>query len=314
MLREIEPTATAGRLHVDSEVGTLRRVILHRPDLELRRLTPRNREALLFDDVLWVKRARQEHDGFADALVERGVAVHLLGDLLVEMLEDDTARNEVVQRTMRTADIGPALSDAVREWFMGLPAHELAQRLIGGVALDELPFTSRSLSALLARADGFVLDPLPNHMFTRDTSAWIFNGVSVHAMAKPARRREAVPGLQRCDGLHHAGADDRDHLRRSVSVLGAGAAEVAPARSPAGRDASPRSRRDRRRPGRGLLGPLHLVLALHRSGFLDLLGALLPDHRRVCARRPGLQGTAPRDDRARRDAPLPADRQSGRGH
>jgi arginine deiminase len=192
MLRQIEPTATASRLHVDSEIGTLRRVILHRPDLELRRLTPRNREALLFDDVLWVKRARQEHDGFADALIERGVAVHLLGDLLAETLEDDTARHQVVDRTITTAAVGPALADGLREWFMELSADELAQRLIAGVALDELPFTTRSLSALAAAEDGFVLDPLPNHMFTRDTSAWIFNGVSVHAMAKPARRREAV--------------------------------------------------------------------------------------------------------------------------
>jgi arginine deiminase len=192
MLNQIQPVATSSRLRVDSEIGTLRRVILHRPDLELRRLTPRNREALLFDDVLWVKRARQEHDAFADALIERGVSVHLLGDLLAETLADDAARDEVVERTIRTADIGPALSEALAEWFLGLPAEKLAQRLIGGVALDELPFTSRSLSALVARTDGFVLDPLPNHMFTRDTSAWIFNGVSVHAMAKPARRREAV--------------------------------------------------------------------------------------------------------------------------
>jgi arginine deiminase len=185
-------TATFTRLRVDSEIGALRRVILHRPDLELRRLTPRNREALLFDDVLWVKRARQEHDAFVDALVERGVAVLLLGDLLAETLQDEGARDEVVERTIAAAGLGPALADAMRQWLTGLPAGELAQRLIGGVALDELPFTSRSLSALAARADGFALDPLPNHMFTRDTSAWIFNGVSVHAMAKPARRREVV--------------------------------------------------------------------------------------------------------------------------
>src|SRR5919107_92524 len=100
MLSQSEPTATASRLHVDSEVGTLRRVILHRPDLELRRLTPRNREALLFDDVLWVKRARQEHDAFADVLVERGVSVHLLGDLLAETLAEYGARDEVVERTI----------------------------------------------------------------------------------------------------------------------------------------------------------------------------------------------------------------------
>jgi arginine deiminase len=192
VITQSQPTATSAQLRVDSEVGTLRRVILHRPDLELRRLTPRNREALLFDDVLWVKRARQEHDAFADSLIERGVSVHLLGDLLAETVEDETARGEVVARTLATAAVGPAIADALREWFMVLPAQELAERLIGGVALDELPFTSRSLSTLVARTDGFILDPLPNHMFTRDTSAWIFNGVSVHAMAKPARRREAV--------------------------------------------------------------------------------------------------------------------------
>jgi arginine deiminase len=191
VITQSQSTATSTQLRVDSEIGTLRRVILHRPDLELRRLTPVNREALLFDDVLWVKRAREEHDAFADALVEHGVSVHLLGDLLAETLEDDAARDEVVERTITTAAVGPALADALREWFTALPAGELAQRLIGGVALEELPVANRSLSALVARADGFVLDPLPNHMFTRDTSAWIFNGVSVHAMAKPARRREA---------------------------------------------------------------------------------------------------------------------------
>jgi arginine deiminase len=186
------PTQPATALGVHSEVGVLRRVILHRPDVELRRLTPRNREALLFDDVLWVKRARQEHDAFADALIERGVVVYLLGDLLAETLADAGTRNVVIDRTLTTAAVGPVLADALREWFASLDGAELAQRLIGGVALDELPFTCRSLSALAARGDGFLLDPLPNHMFTRDTSAWIFDGVSVHAMAKPARRREAV--------------------------------------------------------------------------------------------------------------------------
>jgi arginine deiminase len=183
-------TATLKQLRVDSEVGVLRRVILHRPDLELRRLTPRNREALLFDDVLWVKRARQEHDAFADALAERGVVVHLLADLLAETLGDERARDGVIERTLRAAAVGPTLAGPLREWLLGLPGDELATRLIGGVAVDELPFSSRSLATV--HADAFVLDPLPNHMFTRDTSAWIFDGVSVHAMAKPARRREAV--------------------------------------------------------------------------------------------------------------------------
>jgi len=184
--------ASEGRLYVGSEVGTLRRVILHRPDLELRRLTPRNREALLFDDVLWVKRARQEHDAFADALNERGVEVLYLEELLAEALAGDAARDEVLDQTLATSPLGPSLGPAVRDWLGALAPGELAARLIAGIAHGELPFRCDALAAQVSPVDGFILPPLPNHMFTRDTSAWIYDGVSVHAMAKRARRREAV--------------------------------------------------------------------------------------------------------------------------
>ena len=184
--------ATATRLGVDSEVGRLRRVMLHRPDLELKRLTPRNKDALLLDDVLWVKRARQEHDAFADALVDRGVEVLYLHELLGETLEIPEARNQVLQRTTHQAALGPTLGLAVDEWLRSLSGMDLAERLIGGIAYDELPFESSSLAAQAPALDGFVLAPLPNHLFTRDTSAWVYGGVTVHQMAKPARRREAV--------------------------------------------------------------------------------------------------------------------------
>jgi arginine deiminase len=183
---------TAPRLYVGSEVGTLRRVLLHRPDLELRRLTPANKDELLFDDVLWVKRARQEHDAFADALGEAGVEVLYLGELLAETLAIPSARDEVLYETIAVADLGPVLGPLLAEWLEGLPAEELSRLLIGGITYADLAFPSDSLVAQLARPDGFVLPPLPNHLFTRDTSAWIYGGVSVHAMAKPARRREAV--------------------------------------------------------------------------------------------------------------------------
>ncbi|HEX3239529.1 MAG TPA: arginine deiminase [Solirubrobacterales bacterium] len=192
------PPAGAGapqprpRLCVDSEIGTLRRVILHRPDLELRRLTPANKDELLFDDVLWVKRARQEHDAFADALAERDVEVLYLHELLAETLANETAREAVLAETMASGGLGARLGASVGKWLAGMPAAELAQRLIGGITHQELPFDSDSLVAQVARRDGFVLAPLPNHLFTRDTSAWVFNGVTVHSMAKPARRREAV--------------------------------------------------------------------------------------------------------------------------
>jgi arginine deiminase len=182
----------ATRLYVGSEVGTLRRVVLHRPDLELKRLTPRNKDALLFDDVLWVKRARQEHDAFADALADRGVKVLYLEELLADVLALPAVRDQVIARTLTAVDLGPDLGPEVAGWLSALPAVELADRLIGGITYDELPFTSTALSAQVPALDGFVLAPLPNHLFTRDTSAWIYDGVSINAMAKPARRRESI--------------------------------------------------------------------------------------------------------------------------
>ncbi len=182
----------ATRLYVGSEVGTLRRVVLHRPGLELKRLTPRNKDALLFDDVLWVKRARQEHDAFADTLADRGVEVLYLDRLLAGVLEAEEVREEVIGWTLQAVDLGPSLAPDVAEWLLGLPARELAERLIGGITYGELPFASAALTAQVPALDGFVLAPLPNHLFTRDTSAWIYDGVSINAMAKPARRRESI--------------------------------------------------------------------------------------------------------------------------
>jgi arginine deiminase len=185
-------TELATRLYVGSEVGTLRRVVLHRPGVELKRLTPRNREALLFDDVLWVKRARQEHDAFADTLADRGVEVLYLHLLLADVLEIEEVREEVIGRTLQAVDLGPDLGPEVTEWLLDLPALDLAECLIGGITYDELPFASVALSARVPALDGFLLAPLPNHLFTRDTSAWIYDGVSVNAMAMPARMRESV--------------------------------------------------------------------------------------------------------------------------
>jgi arginine deiminase len=170
----------------------LRRVLLHRPDRELKRLTPRNKDELLFDDVLWVKRARQEHDAFADALAERGVEVLYLQRLLAETLALPAARDEVLDATLAAAALGPRLGPALRGWLAERDSDELAEWLIGGMALHELPFASDALAAQVPRADAFVLPPLPNHLFTRDPSAWIYGGVSVNAMAKRARRREAI--------------------------------------------------------------------------------------------------------------------------
>jgi arginine deiminase len=182
----------APRFHVDSEVGTLRRVLVHRPDLELRRLTPSNVDELLFDDVLWVRRARQEHDAFADTLRDRGVEVLELSDLLAETLAIEDAREHVLGQVLHPMRVGAALAEPVQEHCGALDAATLARHLIGGLTVAELPLVAPGLVAAALGPAGFLLPPLPNHMFTRDTSCWIYGGVSINPMAMPARRRETI--------------------------------------------------------------------------------------------------------------------------
>ncbi|MCZ4095606.1 arginine deiminase [Streptomyces sp. H39-C1] len=181
--------------HVDSEAGRLRRVILHRPDLELKRLTPSNKDALLFDDLLWVRRARAEHDGFADVLRDRGVEVHLFGDLLREALAVPEARALVLDRVFDEKQYGPLATDHLRASFDELSVPDLVEALVGGMTKREfLERFAEPISVLFhaMRLDDFLLNPLPNHIFTRDTSAWVYDGVSINAMRWPARQRETV--------------------------------------------------------------------------------------------------------------------------
>ncbi|WP_327134445.1 arginine deiminase [Streptomyces sp. NBC_01343] len=181
--------------HVDSETGRLKQVILHRPDRELTRLTPTNKDELLFDDVLWAKRARDEHDAFADVLRDRGVRVHLLADLLTETLDRIEARQLVLDRVFDEREFGILGTDRLRTHFDSLEPAALTACLIGGVTKAELlgrtgPIPSVRLHAM--SPDDFLLAPLPNHLFTRDTSCWAYDGVSVNPMSKRARRRETV--------------------------------------------------------------------------------------------------------------------------
>jgi arginine deiminase len=181
--------------HVDSEVGVLRQVILHRPDLELKRLTPDNAADLLFDDVLWVAEAQAEHDAFAAALRERGVVVHYYGELFAQTLEIAEARNYVLDRIFDPRLHGPLAADTLREAVEGLGAAELARLLIGGITkreIRELGPEPKSIAFHSLDPDGFVLYPLPNLLYQRDTSSWIYGGVSVNAMRRRARMRETV--------------------------------------------------------------------------------------------------------------------------
>jgi arginine deiminase len=181
--------------HVDSEVGRLRQVILHRPDLELKRLTPDNAASLLFDDVLWVAEAQAEHDAFAAALRDHGVRVHYYGELFAQTLEVGEARTYVLDRVFDPRLHGPLAVDALRSAMEGLGAADLARFLIGGITkreILELGPEPKSIAFHSLDPDGFVLAPLPNLLYQRDTSSWIYGGVSVNAMRRRARMRETV--------------------------------------------------------------------------------------------------------------------------
>ncbi|MFI6463108.1 arginine deiminase [Streptomyces sp. NPDC050538] len=183
----------ATAFHVDSEVGRLRQVILHRPGLELSRLTPRNVDALLFDDILWAKRAREEHDAFAQVLRDHGARVHYFADLLSQTLADPEARDWLLERVITPATVGPALIDPLRELCVDLDGETLAGHLIGGILKSDLTLpTPHSLVWNTLDAEDFALTPLPNHLFPRDNSCWMYDRLSVNPMAKRARRRESL--------------------------------------------------------------------------------------------------------------------------
>jgi len=179
-------------LGVHSEVGRLREVMVHRPDLSLRRLTPDNCRALLFDDVLWVKRARQEHDVFVDTLRERGVVVHSFGELLAETMDNADARQWLLGRRIKPPAVGEDMVVELQAWLNEMPSEQLSAYLVGGIARAELPFEPMGLSGRTLAPEDFVLPPLPNQLFTRDSSCWVYGGVSVNSMYWQARRPEAV--------------------------------------------------------------------------------------------------------------------------
>jgi arginine deiminase len=224
-------------LGVHSEVGTLRQVVVHRPGLELSRLTPRNCDELLFDDVLWASKAREEHDHFADVLRSRGITVHHTGTLLGETLALPEARAFVLDRVCTPELLGPTLAGPVREFAEKVDALQLAELLVGGMTRADLsPLGVHSLRWSTLGLDDFVLPPLPNTLFPRDSSAWIYGGVTINPMAKPARRRESL----HCQAVYrfhplfadatfptYYGADDANHQPATLEggdilVLGRG--------------------------------------------------------------------------------------------
>jgi arginine deiminase len=181
--------------HVDSEVGQLRQVIVHRPGLELKRLTPDNAADLLFDDVLWVSEAQAEHDDFTAVLRRRGVVVHDYADLLAETLAVDEARDYVLGRVIDHRLHGPLAVAGLRRALAALDPATLTTYLIGGITRSEFAVLAdepRSIAFRSLGPDDFVLAPLPNVLYQRDTSCWIYGGLSVNTMRKRARTRETI--------------------------------------------------------------------------------------------------------------------------
>ena len=178
-------------LGVHSEVGRLRRVLVHRPGLEHNRLTPSNAEELLFDDVLWVSRAKQEHDSFCDRMRERGVEVYEIERLLAEALSEPGVRDWACEHILSEREVGIGVAERGREWVNTAEASLVAEFLIGGITRADV---AQDVGLVWESADptSMLLPPLPNFLFQRDPSCWIFGGVTLNPMTKPARKPETM--------------------------------------------------------------------------------------------------------------------------
>ncbi len=226
----------AGPLGADSEVGTLRTVMLHRPGPELRRLTPRNNDRLLFDGIPWVAKAQEEHDAFAAALTDRGVEVLYLTDLLTEALASETARNHAITTTLGGRHLGDTLRAYLATALADCTAEELTGYFTAGIRNDEVRGGHGLVTSLLAPEE-FLVDPLPNLLFTRDSSVWVRDRVAVTSLAMDARARETqlteliyaehprFTSTRRIHGWMHEHVEGGDVLLLAPGVLAIGVGE-----------------------------------------------------------------------------------------
>lgn len=210
---------------VHSEVGKLRKVMVCRPGKAHERLTPANCGDLLFDDVLWVQQAKTDHYDFRSKMEEHDIEVLELHDLLAKTMDDQAARDWLLDRKVTVNQVGIGMLDDLRDWLGTLPAKDLAEYLIGGIAVGELPFKPKGMFGSYLGRSGFVLPPLPNTMFTRDTTCWIYQGATLNPMYWPARRQETLlaaavyrfhPDFKNADFRVWWGDPDQDHGAATV--------------------------------------------------------------------------------------------------
>ena len=192
-----DSTSNAPVYGVHSEVGTLRKVMVCAPGLAHTRLTPTNNDDLLFDDLLWVTNAKRDHYDFMLKMRERGVEVVEMHDLLAETVAIPEARQWILDRKITANSVGLALIDITRAFLESLKPRELAEFLIGGVSVVDVPdeYCTSGYLSLVREAHGvseYLLPPLPNTLFTRDTTCWIYGGVTLNQMYWPVRREETL--------------------------------------------------------------------------------------------------------------------------
>ena len=177
---------------VHSEAGKLRTVMVCRPGLAHRRLTPGNCDGLLFDDVIWVEKAIEHHTQFVDLMRARGIRVLEFHDLLADVCDDAEARGWLLDRRICEEEVGIGMLRDLRAWLREMPSARLAEHLLGGIAKSELPFDPRGMFGGYLEDSDFVIPPIPNILFQRDPSSWIYEGVTLNPMFWPARRKETL--------------------------------------------------------------------------------------------------------------------------
>jgi arginine deiminase len=191
-----DTTASNAGYGVHSEVGRLRKVLVCAPGLAHSRLTPTNCDDLLFDDVLWVQNAQRDHFDFMTKMRERGVEVIELHNLLTETLDIPEAKAWLLDRKITPNEVGLGLVDNTRAFLEGLESRELARYLIGGLSTADLPEDFRPAYIALAREHTgvreYLMPPLPNTLYTRDTTCWIYGGVTLNPLYWPARHDETL--------------------------------------------------------------------------------------------------------------------------
>ncbi|GAA2275909.1 arginine deiminase [Streptomyces atrovirens] len=192
-----DPTTGSARpLGVHSEVGRLHKVLVCAPGLAHHRLTPSNADDLLFDDVMWVENAQRDHADFVAELTRRGVEVVELHELLAQTMALPGARDWLLDRKIVPNEVGLGLIDSTRAFLETLRPHALAEFLIGGLATTDLPEEYRPGYVALARESTgtreYLMPPLPNTLYTRDTTCWLYGGVTLNPLYWPARHDETL--------------------------------------------------------------------------------------------------------------------------